>query len=467
MDHPQNVAKYADTLKAIALDKNVPHVLLRHFAAQALLTCAGGGNNVLSKADVKALKAVNKSPFPMKKTKEYFHRDSFYQARPDSMPAPEPDFHMDYDFDKMDVTRVSDMFDRPRWETKDAMTGWVRTFDSHITSMYESGGRSVSQRERISGMSAKYQCYGQQLGWHALHLVAGECLAKYPVAKRPYDDDDPWHEWLSNELLTRNDGFWLSDGVDRPPIDAQVNLNEKGKKALELTGDKAKLLALLNIESSIAENVVVAGDWPSADGIEIHITSALTPPQRAKKLALKLSQEDPFRAWLPRAEDEGVDGESSGSQKEPYKPWIVWPSTVTRLDETDPLGATSAVRRLRFTKEINAIKSLKANDPFKRTWIDQIGQVMARSEAWGHNPKHNEEESIRANRLVCCSDFLKDVLVKRRAELLVLIILRRYDKGFGSRDSQFWHTTAVVRIDQSLNFEFYSGAVNKLHVTKY
>jgi hypothetical protein len=93
--------------------------------------------------------------------------------------------------------------------------------------------------------------------------------------------------------------------------------------------------------------------------------------------------------------------------------------------------------------------------------------VVARSEAWGRNPAHDEEESISAERLVCSSHFLKDVLVKRRAELLVLIILRRYEKAFGNRDSQYWHTTAVIRIDHSLDFEFYPGAINKLDVMKY
>ena len=466
MDHPQNVGKYADALKAIALDKSTPHVLLRHFAAQTLLLCASGGSIVLSEADAKALKTVNESTFPKRKTKGYPH-DSFYSSRPDSMPKPELEFHMDYDFDKTDVTSVSDIFDRSRWETKDAMTAWVRKYDPHITRMYESGGRFVRQRDLIRGMTARYHLYGQQLGWHALFLVAGEFLAKYPVVQRPYDDDDSWREWLRRELLTRNDGLWLADGVDRPPVDAQVNLYEKGEKGLVLTGDKARLLSLLNIESSIAEEVVVAGDWHSVDGIEIHITSALVPPRYAKKLALQLSQQDPFQAWLPRAEGYDGGGEYSRSEREPYKPWISWPSVEARLDQTDPLGVTSAVRRLCFTKAVNAISSLKALDPFRRTWVDPTGRVAARSEAWGRNPAHDDEESIIAERLVCNSGFVKDVLLKRRAELLVLVILRRYDKGFGSRDSQYWHTTAVVRIDQSLDFEFYPGATNKPHVMKY
>jgi hypothetical protein len=466
MDHPQNAAKYADTLKAIVLDKNVPHVLLRHFAAQALLACASSESNIVSGAEVKALKAVNESPFPKKKTKEY-RGDSFYQGRPDSMPKQELEFHMDYDFDKTDVTTVSNMFDRSRWETKDAMTAWVRKYDQQITSMYESGGRATRQRDHIRGMNTRYHLYGQQLGWHALYLVAGEFLVKYPVVQRPYGDDNPWLEWLRRELLTRSDGLWLADGVDWLPVDALINLYEKGEKGRVLTGDKAKLLALLNIESSIAEELVVAGDWRSADGIGIHITSALVPPQHSKKLALELSKEDPFQAWLPQAEGYNGGGESLRSEKVPFNPWIVYPSIEARLDETDPLGVTSAVRRLYFTKAINATNSLKALDPFGRTWADQKGRVAARSEAWGRNQAHDEEESISAERLVCTSEFLKDVVLKRPAELLVLVILCRYEKGYGTRESQYWHTTAVVRIDQSLDFEFYPGAINKPHVMKY
>ena len=50
-----------------------------------------------------------------------------------------------------------------------------------------------------------------------------------PVVQGPYGDDDSWREWLNRELLTRNYGLWLADGVDRPPVDAQVNLYEKGE----------------------------------------------------------------------------------------------------------------------------------------------------------------------------------------------------------------------------------------------
>lgn len=126
----------------------------------------------------------------------------------------------------------------------------------------------------------------------------------------------------------------------------------------------------------------------------------MLPPRYAKKLALQLSQEDPFQAWLPLAEGYEGGGEYSRSEKEPYKPWIVWPSIEARLDETDPLGVTSAVRRLHFTKAVNAIGSLRAPDPFKRTWADLTGRIATRSKAWGRKPTlYVSPERIVANGL--------------------------------------------------------------------
>jgi hypothetical protein len=466
MDHPQNVMKYADALKAIALDQGMPHVLMRHFAARAVLACAKGGSIPLPESDAKALKKINDSLFPSKKTKEY-ERDSFYHGRPDSMPEPAFEFNLDFDFDKSDVAQVSRMFERSRWETRDSISTWVRKYDPQIESMYKSGGRSARQRDGFRGITKGYHLYGAQLGWHALYLTAGEFLAKYPVVQGPYDDSNPWREWLRRESLTRSDGLWLADGVDRPPVDAQVNLYEKAEQGRALTGDNSKVLSLLKIQSFIGEELVVAGDWRSADGIEIRITSALVPVRDAKKVALQLSQEDPFRMWLPRVEENEGDGEYSHSENEPCKPWIVWPYVEAGLDEADSLGVTAAVRRLYFSKAINAISSLRAVDPFKRTWVDPTARVAVRSEAWGRNPRNDEQEAVSAERLVCSSRFLKDVLVKRRSDLLVLVVLRRYDKGSGSRDSQHWHTTAVVRIDKTLDFELFSGAVNQPHVIKY
>lgn len=466
MDHAQNVAKYAEPLKRVALDKSFPHVLFRHFAAQTLLTCIEKGSLAFAGADVKALKKVNDSLLP-KKTEKGYGREAFYQKRPDSVPEPTPEFYVDYDFNKTDVSRLSNVFGKAGWEATDALTAWVRKYDATITNMHANGGRSSRERDRGMGISARYHVYGQQLGWHALHLVAGDLLGKYPIVQRQHDTDDPWHDWLKGELLTRIDGLWLADGVDRPPVDAQVNLLEKGIERLAITGDRATLLSLLNISSSVPDELVVAGDWKSVDGVGIHINSALVSQRKAKKLALELSQEDPFQTWLPRLEAYDYGEEYSSSEREPYVPWIVWPSKEGRLDDTDSLGIASVVKRLYFSKAVNISESIKPTDAFRRKWVDPQGRIIARSEAWGSNSRYDDEESGTAERLVCSSAFLKEVLEKRNEELVMLVILRRYEKGYGRESGKFWHTTAVVRIDKSMKFQFHPGVVNKLHQSRF
>src|SRR5262249_55739676 len=188
------------------------------------------------------LKIINKSPFPRRRTNDYVG-NSFYQSRPASMPAPEREFLLDYDFEKEKVTELSDIFGRSRWETHDAIGACVRGYDAEIERMHDTSGRSVSERDRY-GMTSRYHTYGQQLGWHAFYVVAGEFLAKYRVVARRYDTGNRWDKWMKDESITRKDGFWLADGVDRPPVDALVNLCEQGEQGAVLTGDKGRLLSL-------------------------------------------------------------------------------------------------------------------------------------------------------------------------------------------------------------------------------
>ena len=92
-------------------------------------------------------------------------------------------------------------------------------------------------------------------------------------------DDDPWPDWLNGYLLTRADSLWLSDGVDRPALDVMINLLEEGEENLVITGDKAKLMKLIGIDSSIGGEIVVNGYWNSLDNIDVHITSSLISPR--------------------------------------------------------------------------------------------------------------------------------------------------------------------------------------------
>ncbi|MGR3318942.1 MAG: NACHT domain-containing protein [Candidatus Anammoxibacter sp.] len=467
LDDPKSITRYHKVLAKIVLDEESPHVLMRHFASRAILAGVDSGNLTLSARMEKRIRAIDLSPFPrLKKKLKQGGDDSFYQGRPTGAPKPESKFSLDYDFEKNDVYDLSNVFGKPGWEVKDLIIEAVRDFDKDITSMYETGGRETRYRTPLTGMVSGYHYYGQYLVWHAMFLVAGKLLLQYPVTDDWYYDN-PWEEWFNREMLTRDDGLWLSDGLDRPPLELTINLYEKGKDGLVITGSKTKILSLLGIDSDVVQKIAVEGSWSSNDNINVHISSAFVVPRKARALARQMIQEEPLTAWLPTYCQNEDEDEYLRNDKKDYVPWIVCPSMECRLDKDDPLGATCTEKRPRFAENIIADFLLATTDPFGRIWKDSAHNPVAHSNAWGYESKYDDERSNMGVRLVCSGEFLSEVLTKRDADLLVLVKLQRYEKGIGSRDSSFFHTVAVIRIKKTLDFEFYKGAVNKIHQTRY
>ena len=462
-DFPDAVSQHSGLLKTVALDAEFPHALFRHSASKALLYCAERGSLKLSESELHALRQINTSPFPLVTAKPW-NGNSFYESRPPSIPEPKSEFRLDYEFDKNVVDGLAGVFDRSIWEVRDAITSWVQQTHPGIDGMYETGGREVNERLRM--MNSRHHAYGQQLGWHALFVVAGQFLSRYPAAKRDYHED-PWHDWLSEGLITRKDGLWLADGTDWPPLATQVNLLEIARNQEVLTASKKKLLALVGVSASVPHEIVVAGDWHSSDNIAVHVISALVPFKHASSIARRLAREDPFAAWLPGLEEKEDGKEYLRSSKPNHTPWVVSPSISVGLDEMDPLGSPSAVCRSHFAKHVDSLDSVRASDPFKRCWINSTGAVLAHAEAWGRASCHDDDRPKKGDRLLCKARFLSTVLATNEAELVLFIRLRRYNKSFGSRDSEYWHTTAVLRITPSLGLVFYPGASNKLHKPKY
>ncbi|GJL49749.1 MAG: hypothetical protein NPIRA01_09760 [Nitrospirales bacterium] len=469
IDYPIELNKYADIFKKMALDKSFPHVLIQHFSAKIVQTCAEKGNLKLPAKEKKNIDSVNKSPYPrLKEKNRKFRRGGLYETRPDDAPEPQSKFSLDYDFQKYDVQFLSDVFGKHGWEMNDLIAKWVRKFDDSIDGMYENGGRERSfGRRQTMGITSKYHTYGQQLGWNSLFLTAGELLAECPVTDDAYDED-PWPYWTNRKLLTRNDGLWLSDGVDARPLDTMINLFEKGEKELVITGNKDTILSLIGVNSLKIENdIIVEGNWCSSDGIRVRVSSALVPSDQAKTLATQLSKEDPFRAWVPRYQEGEDEEEYMRSQKGIYEPWLVCPSVETKIDENDTLGVRCVMERTHFKKEITETFSLKTDDSFKRQWKNDIGNIQAIAEAWGYTGEHDEETSESGLRFKCSKEFLQSVLSPKNMDLLVHIKLERYEQSTGHRDSRYTHTTAVVTITADLNIKFYKGFVNHLYVNKW
>jgi len=460
IDHPDQVARYKDLFLAIIMEKDEPHVLMRHFAAKTILACVDRGKLTLNESTLQVVQNADKSPHPRLRKKSR-NGGGFYQGRPKSVPEPSFRFHLEYDFNKHDVDNLSRVFGKECWEVDDMMSSIVQKIDPSMTDMYKDGGRE-SRGQNSRGITTRFQGYGQQLGWHALFFAAGKLLAAHPVTDDWWYEDDPWGEWLGRYVLTRKDGLWLSDGTVRTPDEASVRLLESKKKGLAITGDQKKVMGLagIDIEKGIAKELIIQGRWYSSDGVEIGLSSALVPPKRATQFARKLIREKPILAWVPTFQGDEDNDEYLRSDKKEYSPWIVCPSSETRLDEHDPYGVSVANRRPRLAQEYSEFCKLTRNDAFGCFWSNNRGTISLRAQAWGRDETNREDGPHPGVRLLCKSSLLKKVLTKYERELLLLFDLQRYEKETYRSSGRLSHSIGVVRIDKSLKVEYFKGRVN-------
>ncbi|MBX3219220.1 MAG: hypothetical protein KF795_01795 [Labilithrix sp.] len=466
LEAPAIIARHREMLERVALGSDGPHVLRRHFAKAALFACAQGGALQLKRPALNALKKVNQSLFAAITTRDY-PRSSFDDVRPSDAPVPEKELHLDYDFNKYDVSILGRLFGRPMWEIQDGVNRWVRAHDTQITHMHDTRGRTASRRQRRGDISDQLHTYGEQLCWHGLHAVAGQYLAAYPVVKTPYDEDSPWDAWLRRRTLTREDNLWLSDGTDWRPLDTRCHLREIGPDGVGLTIDPVKLRALLGVGDAVGEWLVVDGDWSSVDGVGVHIQSALVLAAAADSAAARLAEMDAFQAFLPVVDR---DYESRGAHRQsyaPYLPWIVQSREEGGFDGADTLGVVGAAHRARLGTRAIDFGQLKMADPFGRYWIDPSGASQVHAQTWCQVADRRDEGRSVGARLLCRTDFVRRYLTAEDADLLLLVILRQTDSGSGGRSTRYWHTTAVIRLTPALDVTFYPGAKNELHKSDY
>jgi len=240
-------------------------------------------------------------------------------------------------------------------------------------------------------------------------------------------------------------------------------LLEKGDEGLILTGNKTKVLRLAGLQTGVPGDVIVSGLWHSTDQVRVSISSALVAPNKVARVVKALIDEEPMFVWLPEY-SKNDDGEEYLQNERPNcVPWIVNPSSDARLDDGDPLGSIWAQKRPGIADSLASQCGIRSVDPFGRLWLSPRGRIVARSQAWGHDIKHDEEQNLSGVRLVCSQTLLKHLLTRINLDLLILIDLERYEKGQDSHsDGKFRKTIAVIRVTKSLDVKYYKGRSNHL-----
>lgn len=465
-DYPSQIARYKNELLGIVLGDGVPHVLVRKFAREVLLTCVEASGLGLSIETERRVRCATKSPYQRVRDRVRSN-GGFYSDLSNNRANAQHEFLLDYDFHKEDVDRLSQVFGQSCSKVADMVREIALGIDPNAKSMYANRGRRPDRRGSSYRMNSRYHTYGQQLGWHSLFVAAGKLLRDHPVTGDSWYEDDPWKEWINGYSLTRGDGYWLSDGTDRTPPDTAELLLDRTKEERAITGNQEKILSLAGLRDGVGTRVVVEGRWFSVDKVRVLISSALVPTAKSATLARKLIEEEPMGVWVPCFDGYDEESEHIRGVKEGYTPWITCPSGGARLDEHDPYGVSIANFRPRLAQEFAALCSLSKEDAFGRVWTDRQGDPVLCAQAWGRERAASQDDAQYGTRLYCATPAMKEILEELEKDLLILINLQRYEKESYRSNPKYTHTVAVARITQNCDLSYFEGRINHTHVMRW
>lgn len=246
-------------------------------------------------------------------------------------------------------------------------------------------------------------------GVHALLTVGAELAETATAYKDPTSADDSYTEWLARFLPLRDDGRWLADRRDPPPVPAP-------DEAIEAAGpDWRWSLTSADFEAVAGHN----RDWVTVSAAVhasreqnsemITVQSALVPHETARSLLITL-QTSPSGPTSFNFSDIG-DGHDRFSQP-PFQiiPWLDDSRRHSGIDQADERGKGIHFPPPRPGEPIVSAFGLQPDDD-QRLWLCG-GVPVFRSRVWDDMSSlaRDSEEGSRGEILEVKGEFLQSVL---------------------------------------------------------
>ena len=447
LESSKSLSSHRVLLEKVATDPDLPHVILRAFAKDAILKLVESGTVSLSAAELETVRKVNTSALPRQKSERYHNWGKSQKEE-----KAKPRFH----FDPIDTipywyepaTRVFaavgiDKFTSgaDRWiidQWKYPIGIWEWNSEPRRTRFSERDWRLSHNDHGGTPTIERLKVY---LEWHAMCTVIGDLLQTEPLTDAEEDSYTSLEYWIRHEQLACPP-WWLADLRTPKPLEAQFWLppDEVGAWAGS-AGNPAFLLGLLTPSYPDALAVWASHKTGSAlfeEDVSIH--SALVQPETASALVRALQTTDePIRFGIPAERHDELGNLVVDSPPYRLLPWIALYDSKSGIDEKDPF--CREVRGTRYGPNSREVKRLKqvtgVNVPIR--WINENGEWEYAYEDWSDEPANREAYDYRirsfGTRLHVRKDRLKNYLENSGMDLIVEVEMTRTKDPYERRRS--------------------------------
>lgn len=299
-------------------------------------------------------------------------------------------------------------------------------------------GREISHSH--GSMPRVEDCVVYQ-SYHAMMIVAGQLLETKPVRRRTYEEEDPFDNWLREQLLTRGDDRWLADRRDPEILKASSSKRDRSDASWCWQVDRQYLDDQLTTDDGMT---VLWGNWTTTDAVNdetVSVRSVLVPSSHAAALlAAMQTSPSPGEIYIP-------DAEHIQHQEEVDDPemrlvgWVKMGSDSLSLDEYDPWAGKVEGPGPRPCRAIlNVLNPIM--DPDARSWTLPAGGRL-RSESWSRSTGYGEERDVlTGTRLSADDKFIRALLYGHpKSSLIVCVkVSRKPPKDeTGNNDYSFYN----------------------------
>jgi hypothetical protein len=453
IENPEILAPYRDFFLHFALSDE-PHVLIRGFAAKALLALAESNKIQLEQCIIDQLQNINNSKLPVVLCSLYErHRK---QVDPVQRESGSKRFSFGYDTSKYCFTSLGDCFALSSSDIEKeaeliicdewglSENGHWGNDERHKRDLFKDGESLHSH-----GFSPQVDDLNFYLSYHAMMTVAGNLLATIPLHQDQDDPEDEFNSWLRSHSLLQKDGHWLADRRDPLPLDLPIFDDSSQCKNWCTSIRKKYFEQLLSLNNC---RLNLWGSWRAVSGNReesVHISSALVSSNRSSALLRALQTVlHPHDYRIPSANDDLQINHSSFQ----LKGWISDPVYDYGLDRFDPWAGNinyPPITPALFVLDLMQLSS----DSENRVWQMNVGgkeEDAIWSQIWGC---YREKDDPRANesgrRLQTSLVFVMEFLRKSHMDLIVEVEINRsmrQSRYGGSINDEIKHIQPKARL---------------------
>lgn len=426
IEAPVVVAAHSAQLIDWALNDS-PHVLIKQFAARALLQLIASGHLADQKGLADNLRNVNKALLPPVKPNNYNGKVSLKH----NQEVDDDKFYFGIDVGPYWYNPLGRVFAMSQGDIETSALKIIRNDFFYDGKGYwnedERTRRNLYHEQHTShshGSNPRTDNLHFYHAYHAMMIVAGNLLSTMPIQRNAdYDNEDEFADWLSRHDLTRQDNRWLWDRRDSEPPTRGAWVG-RGK---EHPDHRRVLDADFEEALRTGDWLNLWGYWTEADSHReqsMSVHSALVTPHKSEALLRALATTNDVYAYGIPSADSDMEISRPGFE---LKGWVLDSKRSKQLDEYDrwagdvgfppPRPAPFIVKRLGIE-----------TDSDLRFWRDQNATYVLESKLWGYYDEANRHESTnpnRGSRLQASLSFITSMLTELGLDLIIEVKIER------------------------------------------